>query len=27
MVGVYEDNMAEAFAAFRAKRPPRWGPV
>ena len=27
MVGVYGDNMAEAFAAFRAKRPPNWEPV
>jgi enoyl-CoA hydratase len=27
MVGVYGDNMAEAFAAFREKRPPSWEPV
>jgi len=27
MVGVFGDNMAEAFAAFREKRPPSWGPV
>lgn len=27
MTGVYGDNMAEALAAFREKRPPRWEPV